>query len=130
MKSAKKKPTKSAKKLPAKKKINSRTKGKVGELEFAQFLKGRGITARRGQQFKGGSDSPDVVGLKGFHIEVKRTEAGNLYNWMHQACTDANLCHVPIVAHRKNNKNWVIILDARDFINMVQEVQNAKEINT
>lgn len=122
-KSAKKKPTKSAK---PKKKINSRTKGKVGELEFAHFLQRRGIVARRGQQFKGGTDSPDVVGLAGFHIEVKRTEAGNLYNWMHQACTDANPCHVPIVAHRKNNKNWVIILDARDFINMVQEIQNAR----
>ncbi len=126
-KSTEKKPTKSVK--PAgkpKKKINSRTKGKVGELEFAQFLKDRGIIARRGQQFKGGSDSPDVVGLPGFHIEVKRTESGNPYNWMHQACTDANPSHVPIVAHRKNNKNWVIILDARDFINMVQEVQNVR----
>jgi Holliday junction resolvase len=123
-KSAKKKPTKLAKK--PKRKINSRTKGKVGELEFAQFLKDRGIVARRGQQFKGGSGSPDVVGLAGFHIEVKRTEAGNLYNWMHQACTDANPSHVPIVAHRKNNKNWVIILDARDFINMVREVRDVR----
>lgn len=116
-----KKPKKPVK---VKKKINSRTKGKVGELELVNFLKERGIEARRGQQYEGGSDSPDVIAqgiLRDFHLEVKRVQSGNLYNWLHQACTDADLCKVPIVAHRKNGKQWVAILDLRDFINLVEK---------
>ena len=108
-----------------KKKINSRTKGKCGELELVNFLKERGIPAARGQQFKGGGDSPDVVAggiLQNFHIEVKRVQAGNPYNWMEQACTDADLCKIPVVAHRKNNKPWLAILDMRDFINIMISV--------
>lgn len=107
-----------------KKKINSRTKGKVGELEFSQFLKDRGIEARRGQQYEGGSDSPDVIAggcMAGIHIEVKRVQSGNPYNWFEQACTDADLCKTPVVAHRRNGKPWLVILDARDFINLLRE---------
>lgn len=54
------------------KRINSRQKGKRGEREAAKFLQSLGIVARRGQQFSGGKDSPDVVTeLENVHIEVK-----------------------------------------------------------
>ena len=115
----------------SKKKINSRSKGKGGELEFVHFLKDRGIEARRGQQFAGGTDSPDVVVggcLLGVHVEVKRKEAGNPYDWLDQACTDADICKVPIVAHRRNDKRWIVILDARDFINIMEERHAKAEV--
>jgi hypothetical protein len=53
--------------------VNSRQKGKRGELAFVKVLKGMGYNARRGQQFKGGADSPDIVcpDLPGIHFEVK-----------------------------------------------------------
>ena len=41
--------------------MNSRQKGKVGEREFAALLRVQGFDARRGVQFCGGVDSPDVV---------------------------------------------------------------------
>jgi hypothetical protein len=41
--------------------MNSRNKGKRGELEAAHMLTHEGFPARRGQQFSGGTDSPDVV---------------------------------------------------------------------
>lgn len=92
-------------------KINSRNKGKCGELELAEFLRAHGFEARRGQQFKGGPGSPDVIGLPdGYHLECKRVEAGNLYNWMEQARRDAGPGVTPIVAHRKNRQDWVAIL--------------------
>jgi Archaeal holliday junction resolvase (hjc) len=119
--------------IPNKKKINSRTKGKVGELELVNFLKERGIEARRGQQYEGSSDSPDVVAggiLQNFHIEVKRVEAGSPYNWMDQANTDADLCKTPVVAHRRNGKQWLAIMDFREFLNIVQELYNAKAAKT
>jgi Holliday junction resolvase len=55
--------------------LNSNQKGKRGEREAAAFLTDEGFPARRGQQFAGGTDSPDVVceSLSGLHFEVKRT---------------------------------------------------------
>jgi Holliday junction resolvase len=99
------------------KRINSRAKGKNGELELANRLKQYGFAARRGQQFHGGSGSPDVVceGLSPFHLEVKRVEAGNLYNWLEQAIKDAG-SKVPLVMHRRSNRPWVVIMRLDDFL--------------
>ena len=101
-------------------KINSRNKGKVGELELSNLLKSRGYDTHRGQQYKGGGDSPDVVGVPGFHIECKRVEAGNLYKWMEQAKRDASYDAMPVVIHRRNGKPWVAILDLDDFIHLIK----------
>jgi len=100
-----------AKKPAAKKRINSRAKGCVGEREFAHLLAEHKLEARRGQQHAGGVDSPDVVcaDLTNIHFEVKRVEAGNLYKWLDQAVRDAKH-KKPIVAHRKNGKPWVAIV--------------------
>lgn len=99
------------KKKPALKKINSRQKGAQGEREFAAVLKDKGLEARRGQQFSGSKDSPDVVcsSLTGVHFEVKRVQAGNPYKWLAQAVRDAGIS-LPVVAHRKNNQPWIAIL--------------------
>lgn len=100
--------------------MNSRAKGKNGELELAKVLREHGYAgAKRGQQFKGGSDSPDVVvpGLEEFHFEAKRVEAGNPYIWMAQAKRDAGT-KVPVVAHRKNKQDWIVILTLEDFLNL------------
>ena len=109
-----------------KKRINSRTKGKTGELELAEFLREHGFDARRGQQFKGGTDSPDVVSeaLAAFHFECKRVEAGNLYNWLEQAIRDAGPLKTPIVAHRKNHKDWVAILPLTELIGLIRKANH------
>jgi hypothetical protein len=39
--------------------VDSKRKGKRGELEFAAVLRAEGFQARRGQQFSGSPDSPD-----------------------------------------------------------------------
>jgi len=97
----------------------SRTKGAVGERELAQFLRDHGCVARRGRQFQGSDDSPDVVcDLPGFHFECKRVESGNPYKWLAQATNDAGL-KVPVVAHRRNKGHWIAILSLSDFLNYV-----------
>lgn len=100
---------------------NSNLKGKRGERELAAFLRERGFEARRGQQFKGGADSPDVVceALPTIHLECKRVEAGNLYNWLTQAVDDAG-DKTPVVAHRRNNKEWVAIMRLTDLLEMMK----------
>jgi len=95
------------------------SKGKRGEREFANYLKSKDIDARRGQQHKGTSDSPDVISEMPYHIEVKRVEALHLYPSLEKAKEEGD--KTPIVAHRKNNKDWVIILYADDFIDMVKQ---------
>lgn len=104
-----------------KKRINSRNKGASAERELANFLKDHGYeSAARGQQHKGGGDSPDVVGLPGIHIEAKRVEAGNLYVWLAQAVRDAaGSGNLPIVVHRRNKQRWVAILDLEAFLNLL-----------
>jgi Holliday junction resolvase len=96
--------------------LNSRTKGKVGEREWAEFLRLYGFDARRGQQFSGGNESPDVVcdGLP-IHWEVKRVQNLNLAAAYAQARRDAPQDKAPIVAHRKNRGEWMVTLSAADF---------------
>ena len=100
--------------------MNSRNKGKAGELELAKFLRDHGIGARRGQQFSGGTDSPDVVtDLTNVHFECKRVEAGNVHNWMEQAKRDAGGWRLPIVAHRKNRTEWLATLRLEDLLTLL-----------
>lgn len=97
--------------------MNSRAKGCRGERELADFLRQRGHDARRGQQFSGGTDSPDVVcaTLPGIHIEVKRVEAGNPYVWLKQAIRDAGN-KMPLVAHRRNKEDWIAVMRLEDLL--------------
>ena len=93
----------------------SRDKGKAGERELASRLREYGYDTRRGVQFHGGPESPDVIGLPGIHIEVKRTEAFRLWDALAQAKADCG-DRIPTVWHRKNNCPWVVVLDAHDFM--------------
>lgn len=97
-------------------KINSRAKGAAGERQWATYLSDRGYPARRGQQFSGGVESPDVVceTLKDIHWEVKRVQKLNIHDAVAQAIRDAG-CKLPVVAHRKNGETWLITLRAEDF---------------
>lgn len=96
---------------------DSRAKGKRGELELAAYLTARGFPAKRGQQFKGGGDSPDVVcpALGGIHLECKRTEVTRMGDWIEQAIRDAG-DKLPVIAHRKNGEDWVAIIPLDRFL--------------
>jgi hypothetical protein len=102
-------------------KINSRAKGAQAERDIANILKRRGYKARRGQQYSGANGDADVVGLPGFHIEVKRVEKLNLGKAMDQAKRDASKDEVPIVFHRKNNGKWQATLMLDDFLDIVDD---------
>lgn len=107
--------------------INSRTKGKTGELELAKLLREHGFEARRGQQFSGGTDSPDVVcdALPDIHLECKRVEAGSLYKWLEQAKCDAGPDKIPVVAHRRSREDWVAILPLSMFLEIIHRMRYA-----
>ena len=101
--------------------MNSKAKGCRGERELANKLKEYGFDCRRGQQFCGSNGDADVVGLDGVHIEVKRTERLSLYDALAQAKHDARGGEMPVVMHRKNNCEWVVIQPLEDWIEMYKE---------
>jgi Holliday junction resolvase len=94
----------------------SREKGKRGEREVAQLLRDHGIPARRGVQYQGGPDSPDVTGMDGYHIEVKRSARLSLYAALEQAMEERKDGDVPVVFHRANQRGWVVVMNAADFL--------------
>lgn len=98
---------------------NSKQKGARGEREAAAKLREYGWSARRGQQYSGANGDPDIIGLPGHHIEVKRVEKLNLDDAMAQAVADARDGEIPVVMHRKNNGKWRITLDADDYLGRV-----------
>jgi Holliday junction resolvase len=95
----------------------SRNKGKVGERELAHELsRVFGISARRGVQFQGSPDSPDVVTeIPDLHIECKRTERFRLYEALEQAVNDCGATKIPVVFHRQNKKPWVVVVKLDDL---------------
>ena len=98
--------------------MNSRDKGKRGELEVAHILEKYGYDARRGQQFSGANGDPDVVGLPGIHIEVKRVEKLNIDEALEQSIRDAKDEEIPVVMHRKNRTEWKVTMLFTDWIEM------------
>lgn len=104
--------------------INSRQKGARYEREVAHFLSDHGFESRRGQQFSGGKDSPDVVSPDfPLHIEAKFVERLDLYGAMTQSIRDAGE-KPPCVVHRKKNSESLITLRLSDFIQIITQNNN------
>jgi Holliday junction resolvase len=103
--------------------LNSKRKGARGERELAAALRAWGHgNARRGQQFKGTEDSPDVQGLPGFFIEAKFTESLSLYPALERAVVEAGHGTIPVVMHRRRGKQWVAILRLDDLMKLIAKV--------
>lgn len=98
-----------------------REKGKRGEREVAAILRDHGFSeARRTQQFAGRTgDSSDVVGLDGYHIEVKRQERAAIYEWFAQARRDCG-SDIPLVVFRRSGDKWMALLEFEDFLEAIK----------
>ncbi len=108
--------------------IQSRQKGARGERDAAKaWAESLGLdpaACRRGQQFAGGTESPDVVTpMENIHLEVKRVERGNPYGWIDQAVRDAG-SKIPVVLHRRNNREWLAIVRLNDVPGLAREVSS------
>lgn len=96
--------------------LQSRNKGKRGEREAAAELQRLfNVDARRGRQFQGGDESPDVVvDIPDLHFEVKRCEDFRIYKALAQATEDAG-DKIPVVLHRQNRQPWVAVVRLDDL---------------
>ena len=103
--------------------INSKQKGKRGELEVAHAFQRYGFEANRTAQFRGNTgQAPDVeIKNANLHVEVKFQNRMQLYNWMEQAWNDCDAedkGNIPIVVHKANNKPMLVSMHFDDFMEM------------
>lgn len=96
--------------------INSKRKGKAGELELAHKLNEYGYNAKRSVQYNGKDGQADVLGLPHIHVECKRVEKLNIYDAIEQAKRDAKNGDKPAVFHRKNRCEWLVTMELDDFM--------------
>ena len=101
--------------------MNSRDKGKRGELELAKIFREHGFDSRRTQQYCGTEGDSDVTGIPGFHIECKRVERLNVENALKQAIRDSKGESIPTVCHRKNNGFWIASMRLEDWLQFIGE---------
>lgn len=94
-------------------------KGADGERELAAVLREHGYDIRRGGSLSFG-EVPDLVGLPGVHIEVKRVERLNITEAMAQSIRDAERFRdgAPAVFHRRNRQPWLVTMRLSDWLAM------------
>ena len=89
---------------------------------WAKKLSFEGYPARRGQQYSGNKEAPDVIceSLCHLHFEVKHVERLNVEKAMDQARRDAG-DSTPILAHKRNHTDWLVTMRAEDWFEMLRE---------
>ena len=112
----------------------SQRKGADGERELAAILREYGYPIERGGSMSFG-DVPDLVGLPGIHIEVKRTEQVRLSEWMAQALRDSKRFRdgIPAVFHLRSHEAWHVTMSLSDFMTLYSaKIHNfpGKEVST
>lgn len=96
----------------------SKNRGANGERELVNLIRDTwGYPVARGRVYYGESD---MVGLKGIHPEIKRTERVQIYKFMDQAIEEAEKKKdgVPVVFFRSNKRKWLVTMDLELFMDM------------
>ena len=106
-------------------------KGRDAELELCRILNANGLPAVPGAALNYGSE-PDLKGLPGIHVEVKRHERIEIGSWMRQASHDAQrFGGRPCVFHRRNREAWLVTMPLDAWITMystwLKEVDRREE---
>ena len=93
-------------------------KGRAAEIEVCRILNDNGIQAAPGVARSYGSE-PDIKGVDGFHMEIKRREQIKIGEWMSQAERDAErFGGWPCVVFRRNREKWKVVLSLDAWISL------------
>ena len=86
-------------------------------MELCKIFREHGYSCDRGGSLSFG-EVPDVSGLPGIHVEVKRVERLNVQEAMEQAIRDSERMHdgVPALFHRRNRKPWLVTMRLEDWL--------------
>ncbi len=109
----------------------SQRKGADGERELITTLVRYGYQTERGGSLSFG-EVPDVVGLPGIHIEVKRVERLNVQTAMEQAINDSKRFKdgAPTLFHRRNRKPWLVTMRLDDWMKLYSLLTETKQGET
>lgn len=100
---------------------SSQRKGANGERELAAILPKCGYRIERGGSLSYG-EIPDLTGLPGIHIEVKRVERLNVSEAMKQAVRDSTrFGGIPTLFHRRNYEPWFVTMRLTDWLKLYGE---------
>jgi hypothetical protein len=111
-------------------KINSRSKGKRGELEWSKWMNREwGFNSCRGQQRSGNEEQDVLDHIDGTICEVKRCEQVRLTQWMEKLIKDKTeqekkqgVKLLPWIAHRRNKEEWLVTVRARDLVSIARKL--------
>ena len=96
--------------------INSRQKGKRGELEACHVLRKLWLvpTLIRAAQACGAYAADLICALPLFHFEVKRYKTIASTKFMEQAVEDKNDGQIPVVVQREDHGEWLLVIRLED----------------
>ncbi len=99
--------------------MNGAKKGAAGERELAAVLQQHGYKIER-EGTKTFGTVPDLMGLPGIHIEVKRVERLNISEAMKQAVKDSEWFRdgAPAVFHRRNREGWLVTMRLEEWLEL------------
>lgn len=98
--------------------VNSRQKGKRGELELCQSLRELfGWDVQRAVQYNGNAGDSDLIikQLPEIFVECKRVQSLNLSKAMEIAVAQAGP-KLPLIFHRKDREEWMVTLPLKDLL--------------
>ena len=104
--------------------MNSRNKGKRGELEAAKAWRDHvGTPLRRTAQVDG-SLSADLTGIDGLHLEVKRRARIAATDYMLQAMRDSEgKDKIPTVLMRQDHfPEWLVVVRLSDLVGLASVI--------
>ena len=92
-------------------------KGADGEKELVEILTANGYPVTWGGSQTYGA-VPDVSGLPGVHVEVKRVEKLNVPEAMEQSVIDSIKFRdgLPALFHRRNRQPWLVTMRLTDWL--------------
>jgi hypothetical protein len=102
--------------------VNSRQKGKRGELDLCQALRSvMGWTVRRSQQFCGKAGDSDLLveDHPDLFVECKLVQSLNVTATMKKAVEDAGDA-IPAVFHRRDREEWLVTIRLTDLPRLLQ----------
>lgn len=112
--------------------LNSKAKGKRGELYVVNKFKEEGFKCNRTAQFKGNTGrADDIEGIDYIHAEVKFVENLSISKAMEQAerdCKASKRDAFPVVFHKRAREPLRITMNFEDWIQMYREYYSSMKL--
>lgn len=89
--------------------VGQRIKGATFEREIAAKFRELGLDAKRGFQYRGGYDAPDVD-VQFVHVECKRHKSVKIQDAYRQSKAEAKNGKIPIVVSKDNNGEVLVTM--------------------